>query len=83
MVGKTCIILTHSIGGTAYVVVIVSATLANFDRRLELAAKSMRANPLRTFTRVTLPLVRPGIIGGSPVSFPSLFDEVVKRSPAG
>ncbi|WP_247355047.1 ABC transporter permease subunit [Bradyrhizobium sp. 160] len=52
---KTGIILTHSIGATAYVVVIVSATLANFDRRLELVAKSMRANPFRTFTRVTLP----------------------------
>jgi len=40
--------------------VIVWATLANSDRRLELAAKSM-VEPLR----VTLPLVRPGIIGGA------------------
>ncbi|UWU67954.1 ABC transporter permease subunit [Bradyrhizobium sp. NC92] len=77
---KTGIILTHSIGATAYVVVIVSATLANFDRRLELAAKSMRANPFRTFTRVTLPLVRPGIIGGALFAFLHSFDEVVKTS---
>lgn len=79
---KTGLILTHSIGATAYVVVIVSATLANFDRRLELAAKSMRANPLRTFTRVTLPLVRPGVIGGALFAFLHSFDEVVKSSLA-
>lgn len=40
---KSGIILTHSIGATAYVVVMVSATLANFDRRLELAAKICEA----------------------------------------
>ncbi|MCK1606649.1 ABC transporter permease subunit [Bradyrhizobium sp. 166] len=77
---KTGIILTHSIGATAYVVVIVSATLANFDRRLELAAKSMRASPLRAFTRVTLPLVRPGIIAGALFAFLHSFDEVVQTS---
>ncbi|WP_247437602.1 ABC transporter permease subunit [Bradyrhizobium sp. 139] len=74
---KTGIILTHSIGATAYVVVIVSATLANFDQRLKLAAKSMRANPFRTFTRVTLPLVR---VGGALFAFLHSFDEVVKTS---
>ncbi|TIQ41300.1 MAG: ABC transporter permease subunit, partial [Mesorhizobium sp.] len=59
---KTGIVLAHSIGAIGIVVVIVSATLANFDRRLEKAAKSMRAGPLRTFMRVTLPLIRPGIV---------------------
>ncbi|WOH54476.1 ABC transporter permease [Bradyrhizobium sp. sBnM-33] len=53
---KTGIVLAHSVGSiSCYVVVIVSAILANFDRRLEQAAKSMRAGPLRTFIRVTLP----------------------------
>lgn len=60
-----------------FVVVIVSATLANFDLRLEQAAKSMRAGPLRTFKRVTLPLIRPGIIGGALFAFIHSFDEVV------
>lgn len=76
----TGIILTHSIGAISYVVVIVSATLANFDRRLELAAKSMRAGPLQTFRRVTLPLIRPGVIGGAVFAFIHSFDEVVKTS---
>ncbi|PDT64027.1 ABC transporter permease [Bradyrhizobium ottawaense] len=77
---KTGIILAHSIGANASVVVIVSAALANFDRQLELAAKSMRAGPLKTFTRVTLPLIRPGIIAGAVFAFIGSFDDVVVTS---
>ncbi|WP_346771362.1 ABC transporter permease [Bradyrhizobium sp. 192] len=77
---QTGIILTHSIGACAYVVVIVSATLANFDRRLEQAGQSMRAGPLQTFRRITLPLIRPGVIGGALFAFIHSFDEVVKTS---
>ncbi|MET4518916.1 ABC transporter permease subunit [Bradyrhizobium sp. I1.7.5] len=77
---KMGIVLAHSLGAIAYVVVIVAATLANFDQRLEQAAKSMRAGPIRTFVRVTLPLIRPGIIGGAVFAFISSFDEVVITS---
>lgn len=77
---KTGLVLAHSIGANAYVVVIVAATLANFDRRLEQAAMSMRAGPLRTFWRVTLPLIRPGILGGAVFAFIASFDEAVVTS---
>ncbi|RXH41733.1 ABC transporter permease subunit [Bradyrhizobium zhanjiangense] len=76
----TGIVLTQSVGAIAYAVVIVSATLANFDRRLERAALSMRAGPFQTFLRVTLPLIRPGIIGGALFAFIHSFDEVVQTS---
>ncbi|MER9548395.1 ABC transporter permease subunit [Mesorhizobium sp. M0322] len=79
----TGIVLAHSIGAIGYVVVIVAATLANFDPRLEQAAKSMRAGPLQTFARVTLPLIRPGIIGGAVFAFLSSFDEIVVTSLVG
>ncbi|AZO36004.1 MAG: ABC transporter permease subunit [Mesorhizobium sp.] len=74
---KTGIVLAHSIGAMSYVVVVVAATLANFDISLEQAAKSMRAGPFRTFMRVTLPLIRPGILGGAVFAFLHSFDEVV------
>ncbi|MER9146972.1 ABC transporter permease subunit [Mesorhizobium sp. M0871] len=74
---KFGIVLAHTIGATAYVIVIVSATLANFDRRLEEAANSMRAGPLQTLWRVTLPLIKPGIIGGALFAFLHSFDEIV------
>lgn len=77
---RTGIVLSHSIGAICYVVVIVSATLATFDRRLEQAAKSMRAGPLQTFMRITLPLIQPGIIGGAIFAFIHSFDEVVISS---
>ncbi len=77
---KLGIVLAHSISAIAYAVVIVTATLATFDRRLEQAAKSMRAGPVRTFLRVTLPLIRPGIIAGAVFAFFASFDEVVVTS---
>ncbi|ESW68120.1 ABC transporter permease subunit [Mesorhizobium sp. C277A] len=81
LIGSTTgIILAQSLGAIGIVVVIVSATLANFDRTLEQAAKSMRAGPLRTFMRVTLPLIRPGIIGGAVFAFLHSFDELVITS---
>ncbi|WP_245458608.1 ABC transporter permease subunit [Mesorhizobium sp. M8A.F.Ca.ET.057.01.1.1] len=80
---KTGIILAHSIGAVGIVVVIVSATLANFDRTLEQAAKSMRAGPLQTFFRVTLPLIRPGVVGGAMFAFLHSFDEAVITSLVG
>ncbi|MBB4423883.1 putative spermidine/putrescine transport system permease protein [Bradyrhizobium sp. CIR48] len=74
------LILSHTVGAIGTVVVIVSATLANFDRRLEQAAQSMRAGPLRTIMRVTLPLIRPAIVGSAVFAFIHSFDEVVVTS---
>ncbi len=74
------IIIAHTLGAIGYAVVIVQATLANFDTRLERAAMSMRAGPMRTFRRVTLPLIFPGILGGAVFAFIHSFDEVVISS---
>lgn len=40
----------------------------------------MGAGPLQTFLRVTLPLIRPGLIGGAVFAFLHSFDEVVITS---
>ncbi|MCK1518799.1 ABC transporter permease subunit [Bradyrhizobium sp. 17] len=77
---RTGIVLAHSAGAIGYVVVIVAATLANFDRRLEQASMSMRAGPFQTARRVTLPIIMPGIIGGAIFAFIHSFDEVVISS---
>lgn len=81
LVGTTTgLVLAHSVGSMCYVVIIVSANLSNFDRRLEQAAMSMRAGPLQTFLKITVPLIRPGIIGGAVFAFIHSFDEVVITS---
>ena len=39
------------------------------DPRLELASRTLGANAAKTFTRITLPLARPGIIAGCVLAF--------------
>jgi putative spermidine/putrescine transport system permease protein len=48
---------------------LVSASLAGFDRSVEEAALSLGATPLRTFWRVTMPLIRPGIVAAALFGF--------------
>ncbi len=71
------LIFAHTLGGISYIVIIVSATLAGFDRRLERAALSMKAHPFTAFRRITLPLIQYGIIAGAIFAFIHSFDEVV------
>lgn len=78
LIGKrTGLVIAHSIGAISYIVVIVTATLSRFDFSLERASMSMGAGPIRTFRKVTLPLIRPGIIAGAIFAFIHSFDELV------
>ena len=59
------IILAHSILAIPMVVITVSATLANFDPKLEQASRSLGATLPMTIRRVILPSIRPGIVAGA------------------
>jgi ABC-type spermidine/putrescine transport system permease subunit II len=69
-------ILGHSLLGVPYVTYLVLATLANYDLTLEQASINLGASRSRTFLRVTLPLIRPGIISGAVFAFLISFDNV-------
>jgi putative spermidine/putrescine transport system permease protein len=71
------IILAHAALGTPFVVITVTATLVGFDHSLTRASASMGADGLRTFFKVTVPLVLPGMISGALFAFITSFDEVV------
>ena len=73
----TGIILAHTALGTPFVVITVTATLVGFDHSLTRASANLGANPRRTFFKVTLPLVLPGMISGGLFAFITSFDEVV------
>jgi len=60
-----------------FVVLNVTAVLYTLDRSLERAARSLGAGPVRTFARVMLPLLWPGIASGAIFAFLVSFDEVV------
>ncbi|MCY4199092.1 MAG: ABC transporter permease [Gammaproteobacteria bacterium] len=71
------LILAHTALGAPFVVITVTATLTGFDPTLMRAAASLGAGPLRSFFRVQLPLISPGIFSGGLFAFAASFDEVV------
>ncbi|CAM5183370.1 Putative spermidine/putrescine transport system permease protein OS=Castellaniella defragrans OX=75697 GN=HNR28_001141 PE=3 SV=1 [Castellaniella defragrans] len=73
----TGLILAHATLGAPFVVTTVSATLQGFDSNLLRASYSLGASPFRTFFRVTLPIIAPGVIAGALFAFATSFDEIV------
>ena len=71
------VIIAHAALGTPFVVITVTATLVGFDQSLTRASASLGADGLRTFFKVTVPLVLPGMISGALFAFITSFDEVV------
>ena len=71
------LVIAHTCLALPFVVVNVTATLQGFDVTLERAALSLGANRLVTFFKVTLPLIRPGVVSGALFAFITSFDEVV------
>jgi putative spermidine/putrescine transport system permease protein len=71
------LIVAHTVLGTPFVVITVTATLVGFDHSLTRASANLGSNPTRTFFRVTMPLVLPGMISGALFAFVTSFDEVV------
>jgi putative spermidine/putrescine transport system permease protein len=71
------VVLAHAAIGTPYVVITVTATLVGFDETLIRASGSLGAKPLRTFFKVIMPLITPGVVSGALFAFITSFDEVV------
>jgi putative spermidine/putrescine transport system permease protein len=71
------LILGHASLGVPFVVTTVAATLQGFNYNLVRASLSLGANPVKTFFRITLPVIAPGVISGALFAFATSFDEVV------
>lgn len=54
---------------TPFIVLPVYSAMANIDDSLIEASRDLGASPLTTFLRVTLPLSKPGVIGGGLLAF--------------
>jgi len=70
------VLVAHLIIVSPYVVRVLSSSLVGFDRSLEDAASSLGANKLSVFSRITIPVIMPGIVAASLFSFIISFDEV-------
>jgi putative spermidine/putrescine transport system permease protein len=75
--GYIKVILAHAVLGIPFVIITVTATLVGFDRSLTRAAANMGAGPVRTFFKIQMPLILPGVISGALFAFITSFDEVV------
>jgi spermidine/putrescine transport system permease protein len=73
----TTILIAHIMFCVSFVALTVKARLRGFDWSLEDAAMDLGAGPIRTFTKVTFPLMIPGILAASLLSFALSLDDFV------
>lgn len=71
------VLIAHIAFNISFVAIIVRARLANMDDNLEEAAADLGANEWKTFRRVTLPLLMPGIVAGALMAFTLSLDDFV------
>src|SRR5205823_13469322 len=57
-------------------VITVMAVLNTYDQRLSQAAWTLGANRLQTLWRITLPIIRPGLLSAFLFAFITSFDDV-------
>jgi spermidine/putrescine transport system permease protein len=75
--GFGTIIIAHVMFEVSFVALTVKARVRGFDWTLEDAAMDLGATPVRTFFRVTLPLIVPGIIAAAMLSFALSLDDFI------
>jgi len=71
------IVIAHTLFCVSFVAITVKARLRGFDWTLEDAAMDLGAGPWRTFTRVTFPLIVPGIMAAALLSFSLSIDDFI------
>jgi len=71
------IVIAHIMFSVSFVALTVKARIRGFDWTLEDAAMDLGARPLRTFRKVTLPLIVPGILAAALLSFSLSIDDFI------
>lgn len=69
------LVLAHAVIVVPYVVRIVGSTLLGIQSSLEEASAVLGAGQVRTFLRITLPLLTPGLVAATVFGFITSFDE--------
>ena len=75
--GFWSVVIAHIAWNIPFVVVIIRARLAGFDRSIEEAGADLGGNPVTVFFRITLPVIFPGILAASLLAFTLSFDDFV------
>ena len=75
--GLGTVIVAHTTFCVPFTTLVVLARLRGMDRSLEDAALILGADELRTFRRITVPLLRPGIVAAALLAFTLSFDDFI------
>ncbi|CQD19927.1 polyamine ABC transporter integral membrane protein [Mycolicibacterium conceptionense] len=75
--GYTTIVLAHIAFQVSFIAMTVRARVRGFDWTLEDASMDLGASPARTFFKVTLPLIVPGIVAAAMLSFALSLDDFI------
>ncbi len=75
--GFTTVVIAHIMFQVSFVALTVRARVRGFDWTLEQAAQDLGASPLRTFWKVTFPLILPGILAAALLSFALSLDDFI------
>ena len=78
--GLVTILIAHVSFNIAFVVIVVRARVLGLDRSIEKAAYDLGAGPWTAFTRVTLPLILPGIVAAGMLAFAMSIDDFIITS---
>lgn len=76
MEGLNGVILLQAIHYFPFILLNVSAALANIDRSMEEAAQNLGSSGTRLFRRIVFPLAMPGYIAGASLVFIKVFDDL-------
>ena len=75
--GPQTVIMSHLLFALPFVVLVVYARLRNFDFRVVESARDLGASPVRAFFTVTLPIIRPTVVGAALIAMALSLDDFV------
>ncbi len=75
--GLTTIIISHIVFNLAFVCAVVRARLKNFNFEMIEASRDLGAGPVKTFFRVVVPALAPGILAAALLAFTLSIDEYI------
>ncbi|CAD7054651.1 ABC transporter permease [Pseudorhizobium endolithicum] len=78
--GFWTVTIAHTTFSMCYVAIVVQSRLLTFDRSLEEAAQDLGCPPVKTFFRITLPLIMPAVVAGWMLAFTLSLDDLVIAS---
>lgn len=75
--GLLTVILAHLLFTQPFVILVVYARMVSFDRTVVESARDLGASPLKAFFTVTLPIIRPTVIGAALIAAALSLDDFI------